>query len=369
MKLIFKKALPMLLAVALIIGVAVVKANAETVKSDALTGSYSAIVEKSAMGNPITYTCKMDFDGNGGYTYSVHIFIPANPDSPMFGEGYDDTEIESGSYEIDGSVIAFSGGSFDTGVIVDENTVSVHGYISSFAAMSGMEDITLTKSAGETYEDALRAGTYYLGVEDYPEEAMMKVPAYIIINTEERTLDTRDAREGKDLAPKGFGHYEFDETTGIYTVTYTEHTQATSSSFTFADDAITFVTPMGFGMALINITDEDGNFIPYTAHFVSEEPPVQPTEAPVQPTEAPVEPTEAPVQPTEAPADPTEAPADPTEAPAEPTNAPAPTQQPAPGGDTPCAPATGGASAIIAGIAMLVGAGSAIAARKSRRNG
>lgn len=359
MKLIFKKALPMLLVLALIVGVAAVSANAD-VRDAELNGSYTAVVEKSAMGNPITYTCKMDFDGNGGYTYSVHILIPANPDSPMFGEGYDATETESGSCEVDGSSIAFSGGSFDTGVIVDENTVSVHGYISSFAAMSGMEDITLTKSTGEAYEDSLRAGTYYLGAEDYPEEAMMKVPAYIIINTEEKTLDTRDGREGKDLAPKGFGHYEFDETTGIYTVTYTEHTQATSSSFTFADDAITFVTPMGFGMALINITDEDGNFIPYTAHFVSEAPPVQPTEAPVQPTEVPAEPTEAPVQPTEAPAEP-------TEAPAEPTNAPAPTQQPAPGGDTPGAPATGGASAIIAGVAMLVGAGSAIAVRKSKR--
>ena len=359
MKLIFKKALSMLLVLALIVGVAAVSANA-AVRDAELNGSYTAVVEKSAMGNPITYTCKMDFDGNGGYTYSVHILIPANPDSPMFGEGYDATETESGSCEVDGSSIAFSGGSFDTGVIVDENTVSVHGYISSFAAMSGMEDITLTKSTGEAYEDSLRAGTYYLGAEDYPEEAMMKVPAYIIINTEERTLDTRDGREGKDLAPKGFGHYEFDETTGIYTVTYTEHTQATSSSFTFADDAITFVTPMGFGMAVINITDEDGNFIPYSAHFVSEEPPVAPTAAPVEPTEAPV-------QPTDAPAEPTEAPVQPTEAPTEPTEAPAPTQQPAPGGDTPGAPATGGASAIIAGIAMLIGAGSAIAVRKSKR--
>ena len=359
MKLIFKKALSMLLVLALIVGVAAVSANA-AVRDAELNGSYTAVVEKSAMGNPITYTCKMDFDGNGGYTYSVHILIPANPDSPMFGEGYDATETESGSCEVDGSSIAFSGGSFDTGVIVDENTVSVHGYISSFAAMSGMEDITLTKSTGEAYEDSLRAGTYYLGAEDYPEEAMMKVPAYIIINTEERTLDTRDGREGKDLAPTGFGHYEFDETTGIYTVTYTEHTQATSSSFTFADDAITFVTPMGFGMAVINITDEDGNFIPYSAHFVSEEPPVAPTAAPVEPTEAPV-------QPTDAPAEPTEAPVQPTEAPTEPTEAPAPTQQPAPGGDTPGAPATGGASAIIAGIAMLIGAGSAIAVRKSKR--
>lgn len=360
MKLIFKKALPMLLVLALLVGVAAVSANAAVCDAE-LNGSYTAVVEKSAMGNPITYTCKMDFDGNGGYTYSVHILIPANPDSPMFGEGYDATETESGSCEVDGSSIVFGGGSFDTGVIVDENTVSVHGYISSFAAMSGMEDITLTKSTGEAYEDSLRAGTYYLGVEDYPEEAMMKIPAYIIINTEERTLDTRDAREGKDLAPKGFGHYEFDETTGIYTVTYTEHTQATSSSFTFADDAITFVTPMGFGMAVINITDEDGNFIPYSAHFVSEEPPVAPTAAPVEPTEAPV-------QPTDAPAEPTEAPVQPTEAPTEPTEAPATTQQPAPGGDTPGAPATGGASAIIAGIAMLVGAGcSAIAVRKSKR--
>ncbi|MBQ4428724.1 MAG: hypothetical protein II871_03010 [Clostridia bacterium] len=351
MKLIFKKALPMLLVLALLVGVAAVSANAAVCDAE-LNGSYTAVVEKSAMGNPITYTCKMDFDGNGGYTYSVHILIPANPDSPMFGEGYDATETESGSCEVDGSSIAFSGGSFDTGVIVDENTVSVHGYISSFAAMSAMEDITLTKSTGEAYEDSLRTGTYYLGAEDYPEEAMMKVPAYIIINTEERILDTRDGREGKDLAPKGFGHYEFDETTGIYTVTYTEHTQATSSSFTFADDAITFVTPMGFGMAVINITDEDGNFIPYSAHFVSEEPPVAPTAAPAEPTEAPVQPTEAPVQPTEAPTEPTEA--------------PAPTQQPAPGGDTPGAPATGGASAIIAGIAMLVGAGSAVAVRKSK---
>ena len=133
-----------------------------------------------------------------------------------------------------------------------------------------------------------------------------------------------------------------------------------SSSFTFADDAITFVTPMAFGMAVINVTDENGNFIQYSAHLLSEEPPA---------TEAPVQPTEAPVQPTEAPAQPTEAPAQPSDAPAQPTATPAVTPRPTPDGTTPGAPATGGASTILFGIAALAGAGSALAARKRNRNG
>ena len=204
MKLIFKKALPLLLVLTLLVGVAAVNANA-AVRDAGLNGTYTAVVEKSAMGNPVTYTCKLTFDGNGGYTYSVHILIPANPDSPMFGEGYDATETENGSYETAGSTITFTGGSFDTGVIVDESTVTVHGYISSFAAMSGMEDITLTRSEGTEYADALKAGTYYLGVDDYPAEAMMKIPAYIIIDTVEKPSIPATAARATTLRPRASG--------------------------------------------------------------------------------------------------------------------------------------------------------------------
>ena len=57
--------------------------------------------------------------------------------------------------------------------------------------------------------------------------------------------------QGKNLAAKGSGTYTFDEATGVYTVTYTADTRAVSTTFTYADNAITFTSPMAFGMAVL----------------------------------------------------------------------------------------------------------------------
>ena len=124
------------------------------------------------------------------------------------------------------------------------------------------------------YQDNLKSGKYLLTEDSYDASAMMKMPAYITIDTEAKTFNVQDAREGKDLAEKGFGTYTFDEETGVYTVTYTKNTQVdATTTFTYSDSGITFTSPLYFGMARINILDDDGNFIPYTAKLVNEEQP------------------------------------------------------------------------------------------------
>ncbi len=132
-------------------------------------------------------------------------------------------------------------------------------------------------SAAPSFTDNLKSGKYELKAEYYPEEAFMKMPAIITIDTEAKTFNTQDAREGKDLANKGFGSYSFDEATGVYTVTYIADTrEGTTTTFTYSDNAITFTSPMMFGMAMMNITDDDGNFIPYTAKLEEDKPDDEP---------------------------------------------------------------------------------------------
>ena len=60
-------------------------------------------------------------------------------------------------------------------------------------------------------------------------------------------------------------------------MTCPEHTRAVSTTFTYADGAITFTSPMAFGNAVMNVTDEEGNFLPYTAKAYTE--PEKPAEA------------------------------------------------------------------------------------------
>ena len=240
-----------------------------TAKRETLCGTYAATTHKAPMGNPATYESKVVFSEDGTFVYSVTLDIAANPDSEMFKEGYHSEETVNGTYTSVAGILTFadSGKNFDTGKVVDDQTVVMHGYISSFARMSGMEDITLKKV---TFKDTLQSGKFILTEDSYDASAYMKMPAIITIDAEAKTFNTQDAREGKDLAPKGFGTYTFDDATGVYTVTYTADTKAVSTTFTYADGAITFASPMGFGNAAMNVTDEAGNFLPYTAKAYTE---------------------------------------------------------------------------------------------------
>lgn len=240
-----------------------------TAKRETLRGVYTATTHKSPMGNPATYVSTVTFAEDGSFVYNVTLDIAANPDSEMFKEGYHSEETVRGTYTALAGELTFadSGKTFDTGKVVDDQTVVMHGYISSFARMSGMEDITLKKV---TFEDTLQSGKFILTEDSYDPAAYMKMPAILTIDAEAKTLNTQDAREGKDLAPKGFGTYTFDAETGVYTVTYTADTRAVSTTFTYADGAITFTSPMAFGNAVMNVTDEEGNFLPYTAKAYTE---------------------------------------------------------------------------------------------------
>lgn len=242
--------------------------------AETLNRRYTAVTRKMAAGNPVTYESEMVLREDGSFTYSVKISIPANPESPMFADGYDGTDTVSGTYTLSGSTLTFTdeGGTFDTGY-AEEDRITVHGYISSFARMTGMSEFTLDKA--ENYADDLKAGKYELTAEDYDASAQMKMPMLFTIDTAAKTLNTQDPREGKELANKGFGSYTFDELTGVYTVTYSADTaEGATAQFTYAEDSITFISAAYFGRARMDIRDENNNFIPYTAHAVKDQTPV-----------------------------------------------------------------------------------------------
>ena len=239
--------------------------------AETLNRRYTAVTRKMAAGNPVTYESEMVLREDGSFTYSVKISIPANPESPMFADGYDGTDTVSGTYTLSGSTLTFTdeGGTFDTGY-AEEDRITVHGYISSFARMTGMSEFTLDKA--ENYADDLKAGKYELTAEDYDASAQMKMPMLFTIDTAAKTLNTQDPREGKELANKGFGSYTFDELTGVYTVTYSADTaEGATAQFTYAEDSITFISAAYFGRARMDIRDENDNFIPYTAHKAKEQ--------------------------------------------------------------------------------------------------
>jgi len=232
----------------------------------AVSQRYTAVTKKTAAGNPVTYTSELALRKDGTFRYSVTTSIPADPDSQMFADGYEGTDTFDGTYTLSGSTVTFTdeSGMLETGALTDSGII-VHGYISSFAKMTGKTDFALAKA--DAFTDDLKAGKYELTAADYDASAQMKMPMLFTIDTEAKTLNTQDPREGKDLAKKGFGTYTFDETTGVYTVTYTADTTAgATAQFTYSDDAITFISAAYFGRAKMDIRDEDDKFIPYTAH-------------------------------------------------------------------------------------------------------
>ena len=226
-----------------------------------------------------------------GTVYSFDLTLEANGDYTLvntykLGE---DTykETENGTYAAAGGKIDFTGDKLiveameatysadKTSGTVSGDTMTVTRHASFMAKSMGKAAVEITFKQTEkavTYEDNLKAGKYELTEESYDASAFMKLPMLITIDTEKKTFNTQDAREGKELANKGFGNYTFDEKTGIYTVTYTADTaEGATTSFTYSDKGLTFVTPICFGKASMNITDENDNFIPYTAKLVADD--------------------------------------------------------------------------------------------------
>ncbi len=79
---------------------------------------------------------------------------------------------------------------------------------------------------------------------------------------------------------KGSGTVSFDSTTGKYLLTYTAGVtspETKTATLSTTADSLTFESRMYYGSASMNVMDEDGNFLPYTAKKVELEIPVEHT--------------------------------------------------------------------------------------------
>lgn len=132
---------------------------------------------------------------------------------------------------------------------------------------------TAKKSA---YAGELKSGAYVLTADSYDENAQMKMPAYIGIDMENKTFEVHPYKNNvvdKDTS-KGAGTISFNQLTGNYVMTYTSGVTVvaigSTSTFTVGEDGITFTSPLRYGAAQMNTTDESGNFLSYTAKLLDE---------------------------------------------------------------------------------------------------
>ena len=134
------------------------------------------------------------------------------------------------------------------------------------------------------FEKLLVSGNYVLTEDSYMESAMMKLPAYIVIDAEKMIFNIHPYKDNvADLATdKGSGMITFDKKTGVYTMTYetVESKRGETTTFTATENSITFTSPMHYGGAKMNTVDENGNFVSYTAKLLADE---KPAEKPAKP--------------------------------------------------------------------------------------
>ena len=121
------------------------------------------------------------------------------------------------------------------------------------------------------YEGTLTSGAYVLTADSYDASAMMKMPAYIGIDMGKKTFIVHPYKNDvvDNDTNKGSGSISFDSATGVYTMTYeagvTVVALGSTTTFTVSDKGITFTSPLRYGVAQMNTTDADGNFLSYTA--------------------------------------------------------------------------------------------------------
>ena len=137
------------------------------------------------------------------------------------------------------------------------------------------ETVSLRAASAEgTYSDDLVSGDYELKLEDFDDRAgVHKHPCIITVDKESGTFIIHDTDDPK--TDKGSGTISFDDATGEYTFTYTaggpETQEDNTSSFRFADNGLVFTSPLKLGRSMMNVTAEDGSFIPYTAKLITAE--------------------------------------------------------------------------------------------------
>ena len=254
------------------------------------TGTYGGTHTTTAMGSSLTYACTITFNADGTYTYTVKF--------NMMGQTY--TESESGTYKVNGSSLTLSSSNGTMSGSISGNSVSITRKVSSYSFSAATITLTYGNTPGVTASDAkpgntendkkddsktddnkptdsdkdnkddnkednkepatgdggLAGGEYQVDISWSPMAAMMS--PVLNIDAQKMTFSIYNAsKPGED---KGNGTVTYDN--GVYTLHYITGAAAT---FTYKDKSITFTSPLYYGKASFNQTDDNGAFVSYTA--------------------------------------------------------------------------------------------------------
>ena len=296
------------------------KENAASGDSTAFkTGTYGGTYTTTAMGSSLTYACTVTFNADGTYTYTVKF--------NMMGQTY--TESESGTYKVNGSSLTLSSGNGTMSGSISGNSVSITRKVSSYSFSAATITLTYGNTPGVTASDAkpgntendkkddsktddnkptdsdkdnkddnkednkepatgdggLAGGEYQVDISWSPMAAMMS--PVLNIDAQKMTFSIYNAsKPGED---KGNGTVAYDN--GVYTLHYTTGATAT---FTYKDKSITFTSPLYYGKASFNQTDDNGAFVSYTAKLGKNQAADEPTPTPEPSTTPAPEPSATP---------------------------------------------------------------------------
>lgn len=283
------------------------------------TGTYGGTHTTTAMGSSLTYACTITFNADGTYTYTVKF--------NMMGQTY--TESESGTYKVNGSSLTLSSGNGTMSGSISGNSVSITRKVSSYSFSAATITLTYGNTPGVTASDAkpgntendkkddsktddnkptdsdkdnkddnkednkepatgdggLAGGEYQVDISWSPMAAMMS--PVLNIDVQKMTFSIYNAsKPGED---KGNGTVTYDN--GVYTLHYTTGATAT---FTYKDKSITFTSPLYYGKASFNQTDDNGAFVSYTAKLGKNQAADEPTPTPEPSTTPAPEPSTTP---------------------------------------------------------------------------
>ena len=248
------------------------------------TGAYELTADSydaSAMMKMPAFIC-IDAENN---TFSVHPYKNGVVDyATNKGSGSISFDSATGVYTMtyEGGVTVVALGSTTTFTVSDKGITFTSPLRYGAAQMNTTDaDGNFLSYTAKTsaYEGTLTSGAYVLTADSYDASAMMKMPAYIGIDMENKTFVVRPYKNNVvDTDPnKGSGSISFDARTGVYTMTYesgvTVVAVGSTTTFTAADNGITFTSPLRYGAAQMNTTDADGNFLSYTAVPYTQETP------------------------------------------------------------------------------------------------
>ena len=220
------------------------------------------------------------------------------PDTPQEPKVYAFTQGANGNYALsasadyvlvcDGALDQFTKATLDGVVLPAEaytleagpTKMTIRGSVLQTLS-AGLHRIVFTYTDGEsetatlrvaatagTYPDMLQSGRYELVLDDFDDRVgVHRHPCIITIDRKTETFMIHDTDD--PVTDKGSGTLAFDDATGEYTMTYTAGGPETqtdpATTFRVEQTDLVFTSPLKLGRSMMNIRDDSGRFISYTA--------------------------------------------------------------------------------------------------------